>query len=66
VKRPPTVSDPARICRVPTHMTTTPTPPRRVVEATERDDIPVIVFRTFPRSRATPSPKTVSSRASPW
>ena len=59
VKKPPSVSVPARIWRVPTYMTTAPTIPSRTVEERLMTLVDVSVFRTLSRRRCTPAAKTL-------
>ena len=66
VKKPPSVSDPARICRAPTYITAAPTTPIRTVDASPITEVAVSVFMTFASSRATPPAKTSASRDSAW
>ena len=66
MKKPPSVSVPARICRAPTYITDAPTSPRSSVEDRPMTEVEVRVFSTFVSRRPTPVPNTSASRDSAW
>src|ERR1039457_3747018 len=63
VKKPPIVSDPARICFAPTYIMTAPTTPSSTLAERPMMELAVSVRITLSSSRITPIEKTFSSRS---